>query len=120
MNHAEYEKQMIDGVNRHAEKWDQITFDTDITDTESTDTVKSVPVKNKNVKILGRGFARVVVALFTAATFGLSVLDFIAVASATGYCAVALFIAAIMLLLVAVILLYSQGITNKESKGDGK
>ena len=115
MNHAEYEKQMIDGVNRHADKWDQITFDT-----ESTDTVKSVPVKNKNVKILGRGFTRVVVALFTAATFGLSVLDFIAVASATGYCAVALFIAAIMLLLVAVILLYSQGITNKESKGDGK
>ena len=115
MNHAEYEKQMIDGVNRHAEEWDQITFDTEI-----TDTAKSVPVKNKNVKIFGRGLARVAVALVTAAMFGLSVLDFIAVASATGYCAVALFIIAIVQLLVAVILLYSQGITNKESKGDGK
>lgn len=115
MNHEAYENEMIDGVNRHAGEWEQITFDY-----EGTDTAKSGPAKNTGVRILGRGLRCVVLALFTAAVFGLSVFDFIAVAYSTGYLAVALFICAIALLAVAFILLYAQGITDKESQGDDK
>jgi hypothetical protein len=115
MNHEAYENEMINGVNLHGRVSDEITFDN-----EDTDTVKSVPVKHTGLKTLGRGLGRVALALFTAATFGFSVFDFIAVAYSTGYLAVALFICGIIMLAVAFILLYAQGITDKERPGESK
>jgi hypothetical protein len=51
-------------------------------------------------------------AIFTAFLFGLSIFSFIATATATGYWAVILFISAIVLLVWAFLFLYAQGIVN--------
>lgn len=112
MDHEEYENQMIDGVNRHAE--------------ERAGTYESATVAKKRVftktdaRALRQGLKRTVLALFTAVLFALSVYGFIAVATVTGYWAVGLFLSAIVVMGSAFILLYAQGITHVESKGDKK
>jgi hypothetical protein len=74
----------------------------------------------KKAKILGRGLKRMMIALFTAILFALSVYAFIAAATATGYWAVVLFLSAIVLMVGAFVFLYAQGITKVESQGDSK
>jgi hypothetical protein len=71
-------------------------------------------------KILKTGLKRMGVALFTAALYALAVFDFIAVATAPGYLAVLLLIVALMLLGMAFILTYAQGLTkvHEESQGE--
>ena len=63
-------------------------------------------------RILKTGIKRVVVAMFTAFLFALSVCAVILTATATGYWAVILFISAIVLLIWAIIFLYAQGIAS--------
>lgn len=62
------------------------------------------------------------VALLTAAWYAIAVVDFIAVAKAPGYLAVLLFIVGLIMLGVAFILTYAQGVTevHEESQGEGK
>lgn len=107
MNHDAYENQMINSVNRHA--------DGDI---------EIIPVTNQftktDAKSLWLGLKRVIVALLTAASFALTGYTFYAVATATGYGAVALFIAALVLTLWSFALLYAQGVVSAESQGDNK
>lgn len=74
----------------------------------------------KNAESLCRGFKRMVMALFTACLFGLSVYDFIATATATGYWAVVLFISGIVIMRWAFRLLNVQGANKTESDGDIK
>lgn len=71
-----------------------------------------------NAKSLWLGCKRVLVALLTAASFVLTVYAFFAVATATGYWAVALFIAAVLLTIWSVALLYAQGVVYVESEDD--
>jgi hypothetical protein len=71
-------------------------------------------------KVLWRGLKRMVIALFTASLFGLSVYAFIAAATAVGYGSVILFLSAIVLLAWAFRFLYAQGITHVERKDDDK
>lgn len=115
MDHEAFEKEMIDTVNRHSGEWDQVTFDC-----ETTDAPKSSKVKSADLKTLWLGLKRTMLALFTALLFGLSVFAFIEVATATGYWAVALFFAGIVMLVWTVILLYAQGIINVGSRGESK
>ena len=115
MNHEAYENEMINGVNRHAGEWNYITFDN-----ETTDTVESVPVKRTGVKTLGRGLCRMIMGLITAGIFGISICDFILVSRETGYRAVAMFFAGVVMLLSAIAAVYGQGIVGKESQGDDK
>lgn len=80
-------------------------------------------MSKSDVKTLRRGLKRMVFALATAALFALSVWAFIGTATAPGYVAVLLFLAAILWLGMALILLYSMGITRRtrmESKGERK
>lgn len=74
----------------------------------------------KIAKVLWRGLKRMVVALFTASMFALSVYAFIAAATAVGYWSVILFIAAIVLMYWALRFLYAQGNTDAESGGETK
>lgn len=111
MNHETYEKEMIDAVNRNAEeKAEQKTATTE----------KRQLVNKKDASVLTRGLKRTVIALWTVAEFAISVLGLIAVAAAPGYLAVILFLASILIMGIAFILLYVQGITYVESKGDRK
>lgn len=109
-----YEKEMIDVVNRHAEEKKQ-GFGT----LENTTAKKSLFTKT-DAKNLGRGVKRMVVALLTTATFAISVYCFIVAAIVIGYWAVGLFLAGIVLMVCAFTLLYAQGITHTEGKGDDK
>ena len=71
--------------------------------------------------ILIRGLKCVLIALLTAAMFGLSGWCFVETAKAPGYWAVFLFFAAIVTLGTALVLLYAQGIIRGkyiESKGE--
>ena len=71
--------------------------------------------------ILKRGLKCVLIALLTAAMFGLSGWCFVETAKAPGYWAVLLFFTAIMSLGMALILLYAQGIIRGkyvESEGE--
>jgi hypothetical protein len=112
MDHEAYENQMIEAVNRNAE---------DKTGThESAVPTKRLLFTKTDARTLKRGIKRTVLALLTAILFALSVYSFIAVASVTGYRAVGLFFVAIMMLIMAFILLYAQGITFMESRGDHK
>ena len=110
MDHEAFENEMIDGVNRHAEESGR--FDGNIP--------KQAVITKTDTLTLKMGLNRMVLALFTAFLFGLSVFSFIATATATGYWAVILFISAIVLLVWAIIFLYAQGIADVESKGDSK
>lgn len=76
-----------------------------------------------DVDVLKRGLKRVVVALVMAATFVIAVLGFIVTAIAPGYLAVILFLASILMLVMAFALLYAQGINRRihtESQGENK
>lgn len=106
MDHEAYEKEMIEAVNRHSE--------------EKSKGPKRTVITKKDASVLKIGLKRTLLALLTAGLFALAVYDFIAVATATGYWAVALFLAAIVLLIAVFTLLYAQGIIHVESKGDGK
>lgn len=75
---------------------------------------------NKKAEVLWRGLKRMVTALITAGLFGLSVYDFIATATATGYWAVVLFISGIVIMRWAFRLLNAQGANKAESDGDIK
>lgn len=103
MDHEAFENEMIDTVNRHAE--------------EQSGQVKiGIPkvkvITKKDTSALKTGLKRMVVALFTAFLFALSVFAFIVTATATGYWAVLSFFAAIVLMVWAIIFLYAQGIVN--------
>jgi hypothetical protein len=113
MDHEAYENQMIDTVNRHAEKNQHNT-------PESTDPSEKKLFTKADAANLFRGFKRVVIALFTAALFGLSIFGFVMVAVVSGYWAVLFFIASIMLMISAFTLLYAQGVIHTGSQGDGK
>ena len=103
MDHEAYEKEMIDTVNRHAEE-QGVHFETGIS--------QRAVITKKDTSTLKIGLKRMVLALFTAVLFALSIFSFIATATATGYWAVILFISAIVLLGWAFVLLYAQGIVN--------
>lgn len=101
MDHLE--KEQIDNINRRREevKRNQVITDND-------------------TKTITTGLKRTVLALFTAAMFAVSVLGFIKVATAAGYIAVLLFFGSVLALLASFVLLYAQGITGAESKGESK
>lgn len=105
MNHNACEKEMIDTVNRHAGK---------------ARTQVGAIITKKDTATLKTGLKRMALALLTAAIFAVSVFSFIAVATAPGYLAVALFIMAIMTLACGFVFLYAQGISNTERNGDDK
>lgn len=104
MDHEAYETQMFDTVNHHS--------------AESVSRPKVAVVTKKDTSALKMGLKRMVIALFTALLFASSVISFILTATATGYRAVVLFLAAIVQLVWAFIFLYAQGITREESKGE--
>lgn len=104
MDHEAFEKEMIDTVNRHAAEKSGCSTRTAIT--------------KKDTATLKIGLKRMMVALFTAVLFALSVYSFIATATVTGYWAVVLFLSAIVLLVWAFILLYAQGITRVRIRGE--
>ena len=106
MDHEAYETQMFDTVNRHS--------------AERISRPKVAIVTKKDTSALKTGLKRMVIALFTALLFAFAVISFIFTATATGYWAVILFLAAIVELVWAFILLYAQGITREESKGETK
>jgi fatty acid desaturase len=108
MDHEAYENEMIDTINRHAEE-----------KSRQTTAAKRVFTKT-DARTLRQGIKRTLIAILTAVLFALSVCCFIAVAFAAGYWAVIVFFSAIVLLGLAFILLYAQGITHVESKGDNK
>ena len=115
MDHEAFENEMIDTVNRHSGEWDQLSFDGEFPE----------PIKKHKFKVFSKedasalktGLVRVLAALCTAFLFGLSVFAFIATATATGYWAVILFLAAIVLMVFAFIFLYAQGISPKGTGG---
>lgn len=111
MDHEAYESQMIDTVNRNAEEKNRQAG------TAETPVAKKKLLTKADVKALKHGGKRVLVALFTTILFILSIVSFIAVATAKGYVAVILFISGIVLLVWAFIFLYAQGITKIESRG---
>ena len=78
-------------------------------------------MNKSDAKTIMRGLRRVAVALITAATFVTAISGFIAVGFTRGYLAVLLFLASLVILGIAFILLYAQGIgpkTYTESKGE--
>ena len=107
MDHVKFEQDMIDEVNRNAdENGDrQHVFDIPIIDRPVT--------REKDIRVLLRGIKRTTIALCTLLSIGSSVYGFISVAKATGYIAIAIFLASIVLLMASGILLYAQGITIK-------
>lgn len=115
MDHEVFEKEMFDGVNRHAEENSKCS--------ENTIPVKRRLFTKKDAAYLAKGLRCMVFAIVTAAMFAISVLGFIRVASLTGYLAVVMFIVSIASLVTAIIFLYALGILVKapvESKGDDK
>lgn len=115
MDHEAYENEMIDTVNRHSGNWDRVTSDGEFPENVNHHKVKVF--WKKDASTLKTGLKRMVVALFTAFLFGLSIFAFIATATATGYWAVVLFLAAIVLMVWAFIFLYAQGISPKGAGG---
>lgn len=74
-----------------------------------------------DLKILAIGLRRVAIALLTTITFAAAIIGFVTAAFLKGYLAVLLFVASILILIVAYGLLYAQGIgphTYTESKGE--
>ncbi len=110
MNHEAYEKQMINTVNRNAEEKTKAP--------ESTTPVENAVFTKTDASTLKRGFKRTLLALLTAVMFAFSVFSFIAVASASGYLAVVLFIAGLVATFCGILFLYAQGIADVESNGD--
>jgi Flp pilus assembly protein TadB len=108
MDHNECEKQMIDMVNRHAEE-----------NCQQTGTQEKVFTKD-DARTMGIGIKRTILALVTAGLFALAVNSFLMVGTKVGWWAVVAFLAGIVLLLLAVFLLYAQGITKVGKSGDDK
>ena len=115
MDHDAFEKEMIDGVNRHSGEWDQISFDS-----EFFEAPKTTKTKGADMKTLGRGLKRMLLALVTALWFAISGSCFILVATAKGYGAVLIFFAALVFLMFGLVFLYAQGIIDVESRGVAK
>ena len=114
MNHDEYERQMIDMVNHNAKEKKTGLYE---------NTAKKKVFTAADFRALRIGIRRTLLALVTAIVFALSIYDFIAVTTVSGYWAVLLFVCAIMLLGLSFLLLYAQGIlskTQQESKGEIK
>ena len=111
MNHDAYEKQMIDGVNHHAE--DNIKY-------VKTNIRKESVVTKEDTAALKTGFKRTLISLITIILFSLSACGFVAVATARGYLAVVLFIVSIVVMGLAFSFLYAQGLASAESSGDKK
>ena len=109
MDHDVYESHMIDTINRHSGE----------SVNEPVKAKQSIVDKN-DARTVAVGLKRTLLALVTAAIIVGSVIGFIAVAEATGYIAVLLFFASILGLLGAFVLLYAQGITRIESRGENK
>ena len=65
-----------------------------------------------NVKILKRGLKRIALALLITASFALAVAGFIGVAFTSGYLAVLLFLASVLVLAIAFVLLYGYGMNR--------
>jgi len=117
MNHEAFEKEMIDAVNRNAEEKAE-QFELGVS--ENTPTQKRPVVNKQDARILKRGLKRTMLALWTVMQFAIAMLGFITVATAPGYLAVVLFFVSVLILVIAIVLLYAQGITYVESKGDRK
>ena len=113
MDHNAYESQMIDSINRHAEEQSQLTG-----------TVENAPKEKVFTKddalTMSRGIKRMVIAMVTAALFALAVNSFLMISTKVGWLAVVAFLGGIILLLIAVFLLYVQGITHVGKSGDDK
>lgn len=109
MDHLE--KEMIDIVNHHAKEKSQHL---------NVGGHKYAVITKKDTATLKTGLKRLAIALLTAFLFALSVFAFVATATATGYWAVVLFFSAIVLMFWVFILLYAQGISHTEGKGDSK
>lgn len=105
MNHEEFEKEMIDGVNRNAEEKSMCC--------ENAVTTEQSLFTKTDVTILTLGLKRMVIALFTAVLFAISVCGFIVTALARGYLAVLLFFASVLALVCSIVFLYAQGIPHK-------
>jgi hypothetical protein len=78
-------------------------------------------VTKTDTRAISIGLKRTLLALMTLMTFGIAVFGFIRTASSSGYAAVVLFFASVLVMIVSFIFLYAQGITNKtqeESKGE--
>ena len=115
MNHEVFEKEMIDGVNRHAEEQRKHSA--------STVTTKLSLFTKTDATTLKRGLKRMVIALFTAVLFAIAIFGFIVTAIATGYMAVMIFLTSVVILGCAFAFVYAQGITRwtlVESQGDDK
>ncbi len=108
MDHKAYEEQMIDGVNRNAEMKRRL----------GKGRFEAPGVNDGDKRTFKIGLKRTGLALVTVFLAALSVYSFIATATATGYVAVFLFFAAIVLLFWAVVFLYAQGIINVGSRGE--
>lgn len=110
MDHDAYENHMIEAINQHGEK----------TTAETVEKKWSKVMTKNDARLVTIGLKRTLLALLTSAITVGSVIGLIAVAKATGYMAVLLFFASILGLLGAFVLLYAQGITRMESRGDSK
>lgn len=108
------EKEMMDIVNHHTEEKNHKGGKYD------APTARKKLFTKADVNALTQGVKRVLFALITAATFALAVFCFIITATATGYIAVALFLAAVALAIWTIVLVYAQGISRIERQGDGK
>ena len=112
MDHDVYEEQMIDMVNRHAEEKAEAF-------TETAPTKPKLFTK-ADARTLGRGIKRMTLALITAAMFALAVNSFLMVGFKSGWWAVVAFMCGIVLSLIAVFLLYAQGIARVGKTGEVK
>ena len=110
MDHEAYENEMIEAVNQHGDAApDQV-----ITSKQNR------VINKKDVRAVGRGIRRTILALLTAATLAASALGFYTVSIMCGYMAVLLFFASVLGMVVTVVLLYAQGIIRTESNGESK
>ena len=115
-----YEEQMINVVNRNAEEKSKCS---ESGTPDSAAKPKQKLFTKTDSAALKLGLKRMMVALFTAILFAISILGLIITAIAQGYLAVLLFLASIVVLGCAFIFLYAQGLTNKthtERQGDDK
>lgn len=110
MDHEAYENEMMEAINRHGEA---------ATHVENEPKWSQVVTKNDSM-VVAVGLKRTLLALLTAALFVISIIGFIAVATAPGYLAVILFFASILALVSSFVLLYAQGIAHSERQGEGK
>ena len=112
MDHKAYEKEMINTINHRGESTK-----------EPTKANWSLVMNKNDGRIVTRGLKRTVLALLTVALFTLGVIGLILTASTPGYLAVLMFLVSIVEMLIALVLLYAQGINHrnhKESTGESK